>query len=51
MIVVLEKGSIIETGTHEELIRHQGRYQQLYELQFPKRHAQATQKEPLPSPR
>ncbi|KQL46791.1 ABC transporter [Brevibacillus choshinensis] len=51
-IVVLEKGSIIETGTHEELIRHQGRYQQLYELQFPNRHTQELQqKEPLPSPR
>lgn len=51
-IVVLEKGSIIEIGTHEELIRHQGRYHQLYDLQFPKRHIQATQqKEPLPSPR
>lgn len=34
-IYVLEQGSIVENGTHDELLRRQGRYSQLYELQFP----------------
>lgn len=34
-IVVLEKGEIVECGTHEELLEKSGRYRQLYEYQFP----------------
>ena len=34
MIVVLDQGRIVETGTHAELSRHGGVYQKLYELQF-----------------
>ena len=33
-IVVLEKGRIIETGTHDELLTLGGTYKKLYELQF-----------------
>ena len=33
-IVVMEKGRIIETGTHEELLEKGGKYKKLYELQF-----------------
>ena len=33
-IVVMERGKIIETGTHEELLEHNGTYNKLYQLQF-----------------
>ena len=33
-IVVLDRGSIREIGTHEELVNHGGIYQRLHELQF-----------------
>jgi len=33
-IVVMEKGRIIETGTHAELLEAGGRYRTLYEIQF-----------------
>lgn len=33
-ICVLEQGKLVEIGTHEELLEHKGRYQQLYEMQF-----------------
>lgn len=33
-IVVMEKGEIIETGTHQELLEQSGVYKRLYELQF-----------------
>lgn len=33
-IVVLDRGRIVETGTHEELLNRQGRYYQLYTMQW-----------------
>jgi ATP-binding cassette, subfamily B, bacterial MsbA len=33
-ICVMENGNVIESGTHEELLKHRGEYQRLYELQF-----------------
>ena len=34
IIVVMDKGRIVETGNHEELLRKQGRYYELYMTQF-----------------
>jgi len=34
VIVVLNEGKIVESGTHAELIQHGGVYQRLYEIQF-----------------
>lgn len=33
-IIVMEKGRIIESGTHDELINQKGHFKKLYELQF-----------------
>ena len=33
-ICVMENGHIVEQGTHNELLSREGRYQQLYEMQF-----------------
>jgi subfamily B ATP-binding cassette protein MsbA len=33
-IVVMERGKIIQTGTHKELLEKGGTYRRLYELQF-----------------
>jgi len=33
-IVVMERGKIVETGTHKELLEAGGKYRRLYELQF-----------------
>ena len=37
-ICVMENGQIVEQGTHEELLLKDGRYQQLYEMQFQDQH-------------
>jgi subfamily B ATP-binding cassette protein MsbA len=34
MIVVMDQGSVVETGTHKELLAHDGLYAELYRLQF-----------------
>lgn len=34
LIVVMDQGRVVETGTHEKLIQQQGTYHKLYELQF-----------------
>lgn len=34
LIVVLEKGRIVETGLHHELLTHGGLYKKLFEMQF-----------------
>jgi subfamily B ATP-binding cassette protein MsbA len=34
-IVVLDKGQVLESGSHEELIRRQGSYNRLFEMQVP----------------
>lgn len=33
-IVVIDKGLIIESGSHQELLKHGGLYKKLYEMQF-----------------
>ncbi len=33
-ILVLDKGEIIESGTHDELLQNNGHYRSLYEMQF-----------------
>jgi len=36
-IIVLDKGEIKEMGTHDELLRNNGFYTRLYEMQFEKK--------------
>ena len=33
LIIVLDKGQIVEKGTHEELVENQGLYYRLWEMQ------------------
>ena len=33
-IIVLDKGEIVESGTHEELLSKNGNYSKLYNIQF-----------------
>jgi subfamily B ATP-binding cassette protein MsbA len=33
-IIVMEKGNIVEQGTHKELLQQKGYYSRLYEIQF-----------------
>ena len=40
-IVLMEKGEIVETGTHAELMALDGKYRKLYELQFETEDAEA----------
>jgi ABC-type multidrug transport system fused ATPase/permease subunit len=35
MVLVVDKGQIIERGTHNELLALSGRYAELYQRQFP----------------
>lgn len=34
-IIVMEKGQVLEKGTHDQLMQNNGRYKQLHDLQFP----------------
>ena len=33
-IIVLDQGSIVESGSHQELLAHNGIYSKLYQIQF-----------------
>ena len=33
-IIVMEAGRLVEEGTHDQLLKHGGVYQRLYQLQF-----------------
>ena len=33
-VIVMDKGKIVEKGTHQELLRQRGTYFQLYTMQF-----------------
>ena len=34
LIVVMDKGKIVETGNHQQLLQNNGFYSSLYEMQF-----------------
>ncbi|WP_406002702.1 ABC transporter ATP-binding protein [Streptomyces sp. NBC_00829] len=43
LILVIEKGQVVERGTHPELLRAGGRYEQLYRTQFADRGAEGVE--------
>jgi ATP-binding cassette subfamily B protein len=47
-IIVLDRGEIKETGTHDELLRHGGYYAQLYRMQYASSEQLAMNNEQLP---
>jgi len=47
-IIVLDRGEIKETGTHDELLRQNGYYAQLYRMQYASSEQLATSNEQLP---
>jgi ATP-binding cassette subfamily B protein len=47
-IIVLDRGEIKETGTHDELLRQNGYYAQLYRMQYATNEQVAISKEQLP---
>jgi ABC-type multidrug transport system fused ATPase/permease subunit len=55
-ILVLHKGKLAESGTHQQLLAHKGLYHKLYELQYkaledtPKEPEMAANGEPAPAP-
>ena len=34
LVIVLDDGRIVESGKHEELLRHRGKYYELYMTQY-----------------
>jgi ATP-binding cassette subfamily B protein len=48
-IIVLDRGEIKETGTHDELLRQNGYYAQLYRMQYATNEQVALGKEQLPA--
>ncbi len=50
-IIVMEKGAIVEQGTHDELMRLGGTYRHLYDIQFSDGPCDAGIRRARPSPR
>jgi ABC-type multidrug transport system fused ATPase/permease subunit len=41
LILVMDRGEVVERGTHRELVEQQGLYAHLYETQFSRDHQNA----------